>query len=589
MEKIKKFIQKRGIILVLILAAFFILFNLTRGGMFGDDAMYSLRSIGLVDFMFADKQPTLYQLFEEFPWWGSLSNHDHPPLIFWIMHFFLIFGQSILIARLPFVIFGLLSVFLIYLLFKENINKKIAVLGSLLLVVNSYFIWFSKITYLEGGIVFFLLLTLYLFIKFLSSLRANEMSEAISSGSLRRFALRDDRAWFYFGLSLGLLLLTKYTTLFILPALFFYLLIRERKVFKRKELYLSGLIVLAVISPVLTYNIMMYKTLGHFDLQWAGVLGQDSPWSLDRDITTNYWTNFVGILKILGNSTSFVYVGVFVLSVVYFILKKGRDIIKRKKIKINNYNRVISISLYTLFFLFLFFMGIVTPEFRFLNVFSPLMAIVMALAICSIMSSLKGSKKRAFGFIVFVFIGFQLFFVFNTHILNKPVGRENILYAKNRNIDYGIYALDKYLNSLLEDKNVVNRMDFYKELKRRDERLSKYKLENSFTYSSGEKFFPIFIYDPNLKWFSNIWLFERRRLYDNLPFFSVNEFISLVEDRGGVGSFYFIKATENAMLTKEKYRIEFSDKFEKQLIDEEAEVEEIRRKDGEVAFKIYRR
>ena len=567
MKKIKEFIQKKGIIIILLLATFFILFNLTRGGMRGDDAIYSFRSIGLVDFMFADNQPTTLQLFDELPWWGNFSNHDHPPLIFWIMHVFAIFGQSILIVSIPFAILGILTVFLVYLLVKENANKNVALLGSLLLVINSYFIWFSKITYLEGGVVFFLILTLYFFIKFLNN----------------------KKHWLFFGLSLGLLLITKYTTLFILPVIFFYLLIKERKVFKRKELYLSVLIVLAVISPVLVYNLMMYKTLGHFDLQWAGVLGQESPWGLDRTITKDYLGNFVEILKIIGSSTSFAYIGLFCLSVLYFILKKLRGIIKKKKVKINNYNRILSISLYSLFFLFLFFIVIVVPGVRFLNIFSPLMVIVMALAICDIISSLKNKSKRAFGFIVFVFIGFQLFFVFNTHILNKPMGKENVFYAKNRNIDYGISSLDSYLNNMLDEKKVVNKVDFYKELKRRDKGLKKYKLENSYNYSTGEKFYPIFIWDPNINWFSGVWLFERRRFYDNLPFLNAQEFIGLTQGPNSVGHFYFIKATDKAPLTTEKYRSDFSNKLEKQLIEEGVEVEEIRRYDGEVAFKIYKR
>ena len=142
MKKIKEFIKKNGIIIILLLATFFILFNFTRGGMHGDDAIYAIRSIGPIDFMFANNQPTPLQLFDQFPWWGQLSNHDHPPLIFWIMHIFLIFGSSILIARLPFLIFGILTVYLVYLILKDNVNKNAAILGSLLLVLNSYFIWF---------------------------------------------------------------------------------------------------------------------------------------------------------------------------------------------------------------------------------------------------------------------------------------------------------------------------------------------------------------------------------------------------------------------------------------------------------------
>ena len=163
------------------------------------------------------------------------------------------------------------------------------------------------------------------------------------------------------------------------------------------------------------------------------------------------------------------------------------------------------------------------------------------------------------------------------------------MYAKNRNIDYGVSALDSYLNNLLYGKNVNYKIDFYKEIKRRDDGLKNYKLENSFTNSSGEKFYSIFSWDPNINWFSGVWLFERRRFYDNLPFFSAQEFIKISEKQKGVDSFYFIKVTEYGPLTTEKHRVDFSDNFEKKLIEDGAEVEEIRRSDGEVAFKVYKK
>jgi hypothetical protein len=566
MKKIKDFIQKRGIIFVLILAVFFIFFNLTKGGMHGDDAIYSVRSIGLVDYMFSDTQPTPFYFFENFPWWGNLSNHDHPPLLFLIQHVFLLLGQTIFISRLPFAILGILTVFLVYLLLKESINKKMATLGALFLVANSYFIWFSKTSYLEGGIVFFFVLTLYFFLKF----------------------LEDKKYWLFFGLSLGLLLITKYTTLFVLPAIFFYLIIKEKIIFKRKELYLSVLIVLIVISPVIIYNLMMYKTLGHFDLQWSGVLGQESPWSLDKTISNNYGLNFVGILKILGNALSFPYLIVFLLSLLYLLFKKSTDLYLNEEKKLK-YDRLKNISLFLILFFFIFFVTIITPNDHFLSIVNPLIAILISFFIFSLFSILRGNFKTILSYFVFCFIGFNLFFVFNTHIINKPIGVENILYAKSRNIDYGVYSLDKHLNGLLKGKNVANKMDFYAELKKRDNSLRKYELGNTSVYSSGEKFQPIFAWDSNINWFSGIWLFERRRFYDNLPFLTIEEFNTTKELVGDMGSYYFIKVTEYGPLTSVKYLTELSNNFEKDLISQGAEVQDIKRKDGEVAFKIYKK
>ena len=198
-------------------------------------------------------------------------------------------------------------------------------------------------------------------------------------------------------------------------------------------------------------------------------------------------------------------------------------------------------------------------------------------------------KKKIFLFILVIFIIYQAFFTINSVILTKPIGKENIAYASIKNQDYGINNLDKYLNNLLKDKNVINRVDFYKKLKIKDPKLQKYKLENSFDYKTGEKFYPIIVWDPNINWFSGIWLFEKRRFYNNLPFFNAQEFVKLIKTQKGVGEFYFIKATDKGPLTTEKHRQKFSNQPETQLIEENTEVHNIYRNDGEIAFKIYKK
>ena len=78
---------------IFLVATFFIFCRISFVDMVGDDAVYSLRSVGYLDFMFADTQTTSLDWFKVFPAWANLSFHDHPPLLFVIQHIFLLHYQ----------------------------------------------------------------------------------------------------------------------------------------------------------------------------------------------------------------------------------------------------------------------------------------------------------------------------------------------------------------------------------------------------------------------------------------------------------------------------------------------------------------
>lgn len=565
MKKIIKYIKENNIIIILFLGIFFIFFNFTSGGMFGDDAIYSTRAIGNIDYMFANNQPTTLQLYDTFPWWANLSNHDHPPLVMWIQHIFLLFGNSIFFSRIHAGVLGLLTVYVIYLLVKKGFSEKVALLASFLILINPYFLWFSKISYLEIGVLFFLTLTLYFFIRF----------------------LENNKDWLFFGISLGALLITKYTALFILPAIFFYLFFKEREVFKKKELYLSLSIVLIIIFPVVIYNIMMYKTLGHFDVEWSGIFQQETPWRLNKSLTIDYSNNFISILRILGNTSSYLYLLIFIVGSGYIAINK--KIFKFNSNEISNEERVPNVIVFALLFLFIFFIFLVPPSTRFLSIFTVLMSVIVAIFLLDITKNNINDKfKKITYYILFLFLSYQSFFAINSHILYRPLGQENIFFAKERLYDYGVNVLDDYINNLLNDKNVINKIDFYSDLKNKKSSLQKFKLENSSNESLiAEEFYPVIVYDPNISWFSSIWLFERRRLYNNLPFINAQEFVEILKKEQEFDNFYFIKVTDKGPLTANKYMLDFGEKLEKQLIENGFKADLIYRRDGETAFKIY--
>jgi len=88
-----------------------------------------------------------------FQWFGRV-NDFHPPLYYWITHFWLQLGRSEWSLRLPSVFFGVATVYLVYLIAKEILPKKhfkffilnftLAELSALFLAVAPYHIYYSQ-------------------------------------------------------------------------------------------------------------------------------------------------------------------------------------------------------------------------------------------------------------------------------------------------------------------------------------------------------------------------------------------------------------------------------------------------------------
>src|SRR3990167_4817079 len=134
-----------------LLAAFLIFFRLGRFDLRTDDVLYSLRSIGYIDFLDSNLQTSPFTWFEKNPWWSRLSFHDAPPLVFFIQglendKFFLWFGVFAGLALLSkyTAIFVLIAA-LAYLFFE---NKKLLFNKNLIIgLILTIFIFSPVIIY----------------------------------------------------------------------------------------------------------------------------------------------------------------------------------------------------------------------------------------------------------------------------------------------------------------------------------------------------------------------------------------------------------------------------------------------------------
>lgn len=91
---------------------------------------------------------------------------EKPPLIFWLMAIsYKIFGVNEFAVRFIPAAFGIFSILLTYLLAKQFFEKKVALLSSLLLSLCQFHVKYSRQGMLDVPLTFFILLTLFLFIK----------------------------------------------------------------------------------------------------------------------------------------------------------------------------------------------------------------------------------------------------------------------------------------------------------------------------------------------------------------------------------------------------------------------------------------
>lgn len=95
----------------------------------------------------------------------NVYNDHHAPLFFvcvWLVHFI---GSTEFWLRLPSLVAGTGTIFVIYFLGKEVVNEKVGIIAALLLALSPYHIYYSQEARMYAVAVFFVTLAFYLFFK----------------------------------------------------------------------------------------------------------------------------------------------------------------------------------------------------------------------------------------------------------------------------------------------------------------------------------------------------------------------------------------------------------------------------------------
>jgi len=180
-----------------------------------------------------------YWTYAKFPDW---SHFDHPPMVGWIIQLFtlnLYFDHEVFL-RLGAVVFGTLNTGLIFLIGKKIKDSLTGFYAALLFTASIYCFIIAGIFIMpDTPQVLFWLLSLWFLLDCLPDKNLTRISriELLLSG-----------------VTIGLALLSKYHSVFLIGGVFLYMILYNRNWFRAKETYFAFLIALAFFLPVIIWN-----------------------------------------------------------------------------------------------------------------------------------------------------------------------------------------------------------------------------------------------------------------------------------------------------------------------------------------------
>jgi len=573
--------QKHALIVILLLAAVLRLWGLGRGDVLGDEGSYAFRGLGMLDFDEASLQTTPLEWFDPAsPWWLSLSFHDHPPLVFFIQHIFMgIFGETNIGFRLPSALLGIASVYLLYKIGETLYGKRPGFLAASILAVSVNHVYISRLGLQESYVIFFILLTAYFFLR------------SFHEASVPHTPQNPD-AILLAGISLGLAVLTKYTALAIAPILASYLLLTNPRQFLNKKLWLAILLAIFVASPVIVYNLMLYKTRGHFDFQLSYIFHQyPEVWKITpgKEIGT-IPDRIRGFPANLIASNSWLMISLWAISLLAFLWALA--IATWQKIP---YRAIITKHLFLLLS-FLFLLALILfigPAPRFLSYLAPYIALSVACLGIYAYDRLYTHWQKLGIAIFLVICVFEVFYTYNSAIRWYPVGQKTWAYASIRyeNYNWGYNTLDAYLAKELEGKipafTFQSKYQFIDRIQTtaiaRDKKLG-YK-----GYAA------LIVYDKNIFNTSQLWIIDRLQIYHGWPVLSADAYQAALRDNGtdyfekiGIKTTYFIKPLDSILLKSPELRSLVGATLEQELKTQNVVPVSLPNAKDEEAFRVYK-
>jgi 4-amino-4-deoxy-L-arabinose transferase-like glycosyltransferase len=188
-------------------------------------------------------------------WNITASGEVHPPLYYWITHAMLYLDVSVFSLRIVPVIFGVLSIPLVYFLGSELYSDRAGIISAMILTISQSHIFYSQEARSYTMLLFFAILTLYLYLK---CFKTNETRYFILLGVVSGVAF-----WTHF-----------WSVIFIIPVMasVLYKMLTERCNYTNHTL--SLFISILIAFPLITVLMDIYKIRTSSEIYW-GMKGID--------------------------------------------------------------------------------------------------------------------------------------------------------------------------------------------------------------------------------------------------------------------------------------------------------------------------
>jgi hypothetical protein len=193
----------------------------------------------LAGFIELGNDEVYYWTYAKFP---DLSHFDHPPMVGWVIQLFTLnlHFDSEFFIRLAAIVFGTINTYMIFLIGK-TLKDPLTGLYAAFLFTASFYCFIISGTFImpDTPQMLFWLLSLWLLL--------NSLPDRALSKTSRLFLLAA-------GFTIGLALLSKYHSVFLIAGAFLYILFFNRSWFRTRELYIAFFTAILLFTPVILWN-----------------------------------------------------------------------------------------------------------------------------------------------------------------------------------------------------------------------------------------------------------------------------------------------------------------------------------------------
>lgn len=286
-------------------------------------------------------------------------------------------NSSEVFLRIGLLVINSTTILFIYLTLKELFNEKISIISTILLLTNPLFIFFSHRFLTSIPSLMFMLIGVYFFLK---------------KGYKNRILC---------GLFIGCAIATRFTSIFIIPALVLYDLIKRSEL--KKYVWIPALLLgfIPTIMFDLTQGNAPWTTLTTFLTQST----KERTWGHNLGEWTFYISNIPSIIG-MQNASLWIWIIIFLTGVLITIIKIQKALGKVFKNKKGDENGAVLI-LISVFSLIHFLMySFITPlkETRYMIPILPFLYSIFSIGLINLSNSFKKIVKKSFGVTQFNYI-----------------------------------------------------------------------------------------------------------------------------------------------------------------------------------------